>query len=424
MRIYQKEGVIDMATRTLTQSNLNNNMSGNTANALYYATHGGTGNAPVVTGKNNSGNYTTSSGGTTTYHFAGPISDSVSTGGSSNGGDNGSGNGSGSSSGSGSGSYSGSYDTSAYGYSGGGGYGLDLDSLLARQEAAARDAYNNSMARVAEAYNNSLGRLNTAWANNQNMLASNRDATLQKLQDQYDYSEGKAQNDANKSLREAYINYMMNKKNLAQGLSAMGMSGGATESSMAKLFNNYGSSRNNINTTLADNLAALLNELSNNKANANQLYNSQAADAMNQYASQLNALEANRNNQVNALEANLASALANVTTGSNMAGYANYLGALQNIQPYYSTASFNNGNYAQNLANINNTYEPIPTQNTLATNLVNTTANNNMGSVTDYAKWKAMADSLSGQGANTSNIIYQLRQNGAPLDAVYQILGA
>ena len=408
-----------MATRTLTQSNLNNNMSGNTANALYYATHGGTGNAPVVTGKNDSGNYTTSSGGTTTYHFAGPVE--TSTGGTAIPQDPTDPKGGTTSNG---GSYSGSYDTSAYGYSGGGGYGFDLDSLLARQEAAARDAYNNSMARVAESYNNSLGRLNNAWANNQNMLASNRDATLQKLQDQYDYSEGKAQNDANKSLREAYINYMMNKKNLNQGLSAMGLSGGATESSMAKLFNNYGSSRNNINTTLADNLAALLNELSNNKANANQLYNSQAADAMNQYASQLNALEQYKNNSVNALEANLASALANVTTGSNMAGYANYLGALQNIQPYYSTASFNNGNYAQNLANINNTYEPTPTQNTLATNLISTTANNNMGSVTDYAKWKAMADSLSGQGANTSNIIYQLRQNGAPLDAVYQILGA
>lgn len=422
MRIYQKEGDIDMATRTLTQSQLNNNMSGTNANAIYYATHGGTGNAPVVTGYNPSGNYTTSNGSTTTYHLAGPVTTDSSLNTSSGGNDSG-GGGSKSGSGSGSGSYSGSYDTSAYGYSGGGGYGFDLDSLLARQEAAARDAYNNSMARVAESYNNSLGRLNNAWANNQNMLASNRDATLQKLQDQYDYSEGKAQNDANKSLREAYINYMMNKKNLAQGLSAMGMSGGATESSMAKLFNNYGSSRNNINTTLADNLAALLNELSNNKANANQLYNSQAADAMNQYASQLNALEQYKNNSVNALEANLASALANVTTGSNMAGYANYLGALQNIQPYYSTASFNNGNYAQNLANINNTYEPTPTQNTLATDLISTTANNNMGSVTDYAKWKAMADSLSSQGATPDAIIYQLMNNGANGNVIRSVFG-
>jgi len=332
--------------------------------------------------------------------------------------------GNGSSSGSGSlsgnGSYSGSYNSSAYGYGG----GIDLEGLLAQQRAAAQNAYNNSMARVAEAYNNSLGRLNTAWDTNKNMLKSNLDTTLNRLQSQYDYSRGVVDEDANKSLREAYINYMMNKKNLAQGLSAMGMSGGATESSMAKMFNNYGNSRNNINTTLADNIAGLLNELSNNKSNANQLYNTQFADAQNQYAQQLNALEANKNNQINALEANLASALANVTTGSNLSGYASYLGALQNLNPVVTNASFSNNGYAQNLANINNSGDYTPTVNTLAQDLVSTTASNNMGSVTDYAKWKAMADSLASQGATAQDIVYQLKQNGLPLDQVYNVLGA
>lgn len=333
------------------------------------------------------------------------------------GGGNGSSSGlSGSGSLSGNGSFEGSYS---------GGYsGLDLNSLLAAQRAAAEQAYSESMARLAATKTNSLNRLNNAWDVNKNMLASNRDTTFDRLQKQYDYSRGVVDEDANKSLREAYINYMMNKKNLAQGLSAMGMSGGATESSMAKMYNNYGSSRNNINTTLANNIAGLLNELSNNKSQAQQLYNSQYADAQNQYASQLNALEQYAYNQEAALEAARASALANVTTGSNMAGYASYLNALQNYQPTSMNASFNNNGYAQNLANINNSGDYTPTVNTLAQDLVSTTASNNMGSVTDYAKWKAMADSLSNAGANTSNIIYQLRQNGAPLDAVYQILGA
>lgn len=425
MRIYQKEGDIEMATRTLTQSQLNNNMSGTNANALYYATHGGSGNAPVVTGYNPSGNYTTSSGGTTTYHLASPVTtDSSLHTSSSNG--NGGGSGSGSKGSTSDGSYSGSYDTSAsgYGYSSGGGGGFDIEAYLAAQREAALNAYGNSMAKLEAAYDKSMGRLNNAWDTNQNMLKSNLDSTLNRLKSQYDYSSGVVNDDANKSLREAYINYMMNKKNLNQGLSAMGMSGGATESSLAKLFNNYGSSRNNINTTLADNLAKLLNEYQGNYSNANQLYNSQFADAQNQYASQLNALEQNAYNSQAALESSLAAALANVTTGSNMAGYASYLNALSSLNPTVSNASFSNGNYAQNLANINNTGAYTPTENTLATNLVNTTSNNNMGSVTDYAKWKAMADSLSNSGANTSNIIYQLRQNGAPLDAVYQILGA
>lgn len=332
----------------------------------------------------------------------------------------GNGSGSGSGSASGNGSYSGSYESSASGYGG----GFDIDSLLASQRAAAQNAYNNSMARLSQAYDNALGRLDNAWNTNQNMLRSNLDTTLNRLKNQYDYSSGVVNDDANKSLREAYVNYMMNKKNLAQGLSAMGMSGGATESSLAKLFNNYGSSRNNINTTLAENIAGLLNEYQGNVSNANQLYNTQFADAQNQYANQLNALENNALSMQNALEANLASALANVTTGSNMSGYANYLGALSNLQPSFQNASFNSNGYAQNLANLNNEGNYTPTTNTLAQDLVSTTAANNMGSVTDYAKWKAMADSLSNQGAKAQDIIYYLKQNGAPLDAVSSLFGA
>lgn len=286
------------------------------------------------------------------------------------------------------------------GYGGGGSdYESMIASLIAQQRAAAENAYNNSM-----------GRLNEAWNINENALKSNLDSTLNRLKSQYDYSSGVVNDDANKSLREAYVNYMLNKKNMNQGLTAMGLSGGATESNMAKMYNNYGSSRNNINTQLAENLANLLNEYQGNVANANQLYNSQRADAWNQ-----------RMSQQNSLEASLANALTNLYTGGNLSQYANYASTLAGLS---ASPQFNNGGYATSLANINNTGEYTPTTNTLALNNISTTAANNMGSVTDYAKWKAMADSLSGAGANTSNIIYQLRQNGAPLDAVYQILGA
>ena len=315
--------------------------------------------------------------------------------------------GSGSSTGSGSGSGTGSlaggtglsgegYETSSYGYGGGGG-GIDINALIAQQRAAAENAYGNSM-----------NRLENAWNANQRSLQNNLQSTLDRLKSQYDYSSGVVNEDANKSLREAYINYMLNKKNLAQGLSAMGMSGGATESSLAKMYNNYGSSRNNINTTLADNLAGLLNEYQGNVSNANQLYNSQYADAMNQYTSQMNGLEQA-----------LASALTNLYTGSNLSGYASYINALGNMP-----TSFSNGSYATNLANINNTGEYTPTENTLGLTSVNTTASNNMGSVTDYAKWKAMADSLAQNGATAQDIIYQLKQNGLPLDQVLNVLGA
>lgn len=332
--------------------------------------------------------------------------------------------GSGSGSGlSGSGSASGSYESSlSGGY--GGGSGIDISGLIEAQRQAALNAYNNSMSRLDDTYGRSLGRLEEAWGTNTDTLKTNLNSTLDRLKGQYDYSSGVVNDDANKSLREAYVNYMLNKKNLAQGLSAMGLSGGATESNMAKMYNNYGSSRNNINTQLARNIANLLNEYQGNVSNANQLYNSQYADALNQRAAQLNNLETQRDAYIFNLEQNLASALTNLNSGNNLAQYANYANTMANLNPTFSTPTFSSGNYSSQLSNINNEGNYMPTENTLALNSVSTTAANNMGSVTDYAKWKAMADSLSQSGAKAQDIIYYLRQNGAPLDAVTSLLGA
>lgn len=315
------------------------------------------------------------------------------------GGGSGSGSGkAGSGSLSGNGSASGSLEGSYASGSGGFG-GIDIEGLIAQQRAAAQNAYDNSMA-----------RLENAWNINEGALRDNLNSTLNRLKSQYDYSSGVVNDDANKSLREAYVNYMLNKKNLNQGLSAMGLSGGATESNMAKMYNNYGSSRNNINTQLARNIADLLNEYQGNVSNAQQLYNSQRADAWNQ-----------RMAQQNSLEASLANALTNLYTGNNLSQYANYASTLANLA---ATPSFNNGGYAMQLANINNTGEYTPTQNTLALDNVSTTSANNMGSVTDYAKWKAMVDDLANAGASQTDMVKALRNSGASLDEVFRVFNA
>lgn len=241
-------------------------------------------------------------------------------------------------------------------------YASMMQSMLDQQKAAAQTAYSNAM-----------GRLQNAWGETQNALRSNLDNTLNNLQNQYNYSSDKLNADAGKSLREAYINYMLNKKNLNQGLSAMGLSGGATESTQANMYNNYGNARNNINTTLSDNLASLLNNWQNNVASANQLYNTQYADAINNFT-----------NNINALESALANNLVSTYSGgslSNLASFANQLGQL-----------------TSNLASAQYT----PTQNILGVNNVNTTQANDMGSVTDYAKYLASNLISSGMSADVA----------------------
>ena len=344
--------------RTLTQNTLNNNMSGVTANTLYQATHGGSLGGNYVTGYKPSGNYTSSNGGNVTYHFAGdtaysdPVYDhdnggggdrSGSRGGSGSGGDGGSGGG---------------YGYEAYGYGGGGGYDYAsmIAQMLAEQRAAAQAAYDASKARLDEAYNNTYAA-----------LKNNLNSSLDTMKKNYEFGQKTQNDDASKSLREAYINYMMNRRNLDQNLAAAGISGGATESSMAKLFNNYGSSRNNINTTLAKNLAQLLNTYENNVASANQAYSLQDAEARRNYASQLNSLE-----QM------LAGNLMSNYSGSSLSSLANFAKTLSDITGDMGAAM--------------NVF--TPTQNTLGVNLVNSSQGNNMGTITDYAKYLEMLERM------------------------------
>lgn len=255
-------------------------------------------------------------------------------------------------------------------------YASMVNDMLGRQRAAAEAAYANSMGRLTAARDNSLAA-----------LRSNLDATLERLKNQYDYSSGVVNDDAAKSLREAYVNYMLNRKNLNQNLSAAGLSGGATESTNANMYNNYGNSRNGINQQLADNLAQLLNEYQNNASTAQQAYNSQYADVMNSYANNMNQLE---------------SALANNLVSSFDGG------SLSNL-----------ANYAQTLAKLNNTGAYTPTENTMGVNALSTTQGNDMGEATNYARYKNMVDDLTSQGANSSQIIQQLRRNGASLDDIF-----
>ena len=132
-------------------------------------------------------------------------------------------------------------------------YASQLANMYAQQQAQAQAYAAQQRAAAESAYRAGMERLGQAWDTKTGALKDNLNSTLAGLQRQYDSSKNEVNADANKSLREAYINYMLNRKNLNQNLSAQGIGGGAAESTQAGMYNNYGTSRNNINTTLNDN---------------------------------------------------------------------------------------------------------------------------------------------------------------------------
>lgn len=283
-------------------------------------------------------------------------------------------------------------DTSTLGggTSSGGGYDYAsmINGILEQQRAAAQQAYG-----VARS------NLNRAFDTTASTLRNNLDNALGQLSDNFNYGQQVANDDAAKSLRESYINYMLNKKNMNQNLSLAGISGGATESSLANLYNNYGNARNNINTTLADNMSKLINSYNNNLAGIEQQYNNSYADAMNNYT-----------NNLNQLEMALANNIAGSYSGGTLTNLANYAATLQALTgDMLGTAQ----NYT-------------PSENLLGVDNLTLGQGSNESGTSNYAKVEAlkkMLQTMESTGAGKTLQLQALIQNGASKDLAMQLMG-
>ena len=165
---------------------------------------------------------------------------------------------------------------------------------LQQRRAAAQAAYDRSMTALNNSYNTM-----------QNSLKGNYNSTLGQLEQNYNTGVAGVNKQADNAQQQAYINYMMNKRDMGQQLAAQGLSGGASESALAGMYNNYGNSRNTIDSGRNDSLADLMNDWNTNKASALQAYNSQLAEMAMQKA-----------NAVQQLENNLANLIANAATAN------------------------------------------------------------------------------------------------------------
>ena len=222
----------------------------------------------------------------------------------------------------------------------------DYSNYLNEMRAAAQNAYDRGMSALNNAYDAQLNSLN-----------SNLSETKNQLLNQYNRSKQNITDDAASSLRQAYINKMMSQKNLGQQLSAMGLTGGATESSLNNLLNSYGNARNQINTTQNRNLSNLEGNYNDNLSTAMQAYNSAVASANLQKAQQQMSLE-------NALANNQISALGDYQTLMQRENQ-NYLDLLK-------TAIANGASFSYDPTSANNAFNAVNVQQAATPNTVNT----------------------------------------------------
>lgn len=130
-----------------------------------------------------------------------------------------------------------------------------------------------------------LARISAAYDNAASLLKGNYDSQVGTLRSAKKKSTRELNVDSEQALREAYITKMQNQRDLNQRLASQGLNGGLAETTMARLANNYGNSRTQVNNTRNRSLAGI-----------NQTYAEQLASALQNYNQAMANLEMQRLN--------------------------------------------------------------------------------------------------------------------------------
>lgn len=112
----------------------------------------------------------------------------------------------------------------------------------------------DASAAINDQYNELLAQSRAANQRVLDALKANFDNSTKNINANYDLQQKTSEQDSADALRQAYINYMMSRRNINNDLARAGYTGGLAESNKARMFNNYGTNRNAIRTLLAQNL--------------------------------------------------------------------------------------------------------------------------------------------------------------------------
>lgn len=263
------------------------------------------------------------------------------------------------------------------------------------------NAYGNLLSAYlngGSGYGNYQANLDAAMNARANALKYNLNNSIDQLRNAYDNSSRRIRQDAEESLRQAYVNRMISQKNMRQQMSAMGLGGGATETSLASLFNNYGNARNNIETTKANNLSDLDTAMNSNVANLLNNYTTQLANLENdrmQYQMQMDNAAMNRQD---AMMDRYYDLIGKMASSKNPGAYAT---ALNN-----AIASLNGMGFT-------------PTEATNLVNMVNTTQANSSPALTNTLQ--GLWDMYNG-GDNTGTVELNYGNGGNNYPSLFNIL--
>lgn len=193
--------------------------------------------------------------------------------------------------------------------------GYDLGSLYDLLNARLNE-YNNQYGSLMEAllgaYNANNANLDEYYQAVMDALGLSFEDTQALLRGQLGQNQQSLEDERRRALQEAYIARMMSEKQLADQLDAYGLTGGASESVMANLRNNYMNNRASVEEKTQNSLADLLQNYLTNLNSARANYNS---GLMSAAQNRMNARQQLANNLASS-QADAANYLANARSGA------------------------------------------------------------------------------------------------------------
>ena len=158
--------------------------------------------------------------------------------------------------------------------------------------APAGSSSTQSSQSVSNPYADYMAMLERQRAEEQALRDRAAEAAKANQQQIYNTNVDKLNRASDEANQQAYINYMMSKRDLPQQLSAVGLSGGAAESSYAGLYNSYGNSRAQTEKSRLEGMADLQQTLQNNLAAIEQQRLSGELASLSEYYTNLASLQA------------------------------------------------------------------------------------------------------------------------------------
>ena len=201
-------------------------------------------------------------------------------------------------------SYGSSVKSNSGGQSSGASSGGGAQASAVAAPVIAAPAVSAPAASGGNAYDNIRSAYESALAEQRRARQRAYDAAVSAQRAEYDANVNKVNSQADKALREAYINKMQTQRTMGQQMAAQGLNGGYSETTAAGLQNNYGNARNALETERGKQLNDLNITLQNNLAAARNILDSGTASDYAQYQTNMANLYANNPVQTMSLEQN------------------------------------------------------------------------------------------------------------------------